>query len=61
VRVGHDELRPAQPTGAERTQQRRPEVLVLAVAEVEAEHDAAPVGGETERDADRLRHDPVVG
>jgi hypothetical protein len=40
--------------------ERCPEGFVFAVADVEAEDLAAPVGGNAERDDDRLGHHPVV-
>ena len=60
VGVGNDELHPTEAAGLQRAEEPGPEGLVLAVADVEAEDLAAPVGGNTERDDDCLGHHPVV-
>ena len=60
VGVGDDQLHPGQAAGLQRSQERGPERAVLAVADVEAEHLAAAVGGDAGRDHDGLGHHPVI-
>jgi hypothetical protein len=51
--VGDDQLHPGQPAGLERAQERGPEGAVLAVADVQAQHLPAAVGGHAGGDDDR--------
>jgi hypothetical protein len=60
VGVGDDQLHPGQPTGLERAQQRRPEGTVLGVADIQAEHFPAAVGGHPGGDDDRPGDHPAV-
>ena len=60
VGVGDDQLHPVEAAGLQRAQERGPERPVLAVADVEAQHLAAAVGGDPGGDHDRLGHHPVV-
>ena len=55
-----DELDAVQPTVTQRTQERGPEVLGLAVADVDTEHRTVPVSGDTGGDHDCLGHDPAA-
>lgn len=57
--VGEDELDLAGAAGLQGAQELGPEHLILAVAHVETEHLTSTVVGDTERDDDRLGHDPV--
>jgi hypothetical protein len=61
VGVGDDQLHPAQPTRPQRPQERRPEGLVLAVADRDAQD--LPVAGQGHAGGDdhRLGHDPPAG
>ena len=54
VGVGDDEPHAAQTAGLQRAEELGPEDLVFAVADVETEDLAAPVGGNTDRDDDCL-------
>ncbi len=58
--VGDDQLDTVQSAGLEATQERGPERAVLAVTDVEAQHLAAPVRGDTCGTNDRLGHDAVI-
>ena len=49
-----------QASVAQRAQELAPEVLGLAVADVDAQHLAVSVGGDAGGDHDRLRHDPAA-
>ena len=51
---------PGQPTGLQRPQERGPERAVLGVADVEAQHFTAAVGGDAGGDHHRLAHHPPV-
>jgi hypothetical protein len=53
-------LHPGQPSGLERAQERGPERAVLAVADVQAQHLAAAVGGHPGGDHHRAADDPAV-
>ena len=55
------QLHPVRAAGLERAQERIPELLGLAVTDIETQHVAASVGGDSDRDDDRLGHDPVIG
>ena len=54
VRIGDHQLGPGQPTGLQRPQERGPERSVLGVADVEAQHFTAAVGGDAGGDHHRL-------
>ena len=60
MRIGDDQLHASQPAGLQRAQEPGPKHLVLTVADIEAEDFAASIGGDTERDHDRLGHHPVT-
>ena len=59
VSVRPDQLHFVEAAGFQRAQERRPEALVLAVADVETEHFPAAVGSDADRHDDGLGHDPV--
>lgn len=52
-------LTPSRPRGLQRPQKRRPEALVRAITNVEAQDFTAPVGGNTDPHDDGLGYDPV--
>jgi hypothetical protein len=60
VRVGHDQLHPVEAAGFQRPQEARPEALVLAVTNVEAEYFTAPVSSHPDRNNDSPGDDPVT-
>ncbi|MCB5294463.1 hypothetical protein BJQ90_03931 [Arthrobacter sp. SO3] len=59
MRVGDHQLHPFQAAGFQRPQERGPEALVLAVADVEAQDFPASVRSDAEGDHHRLGHDAV--
>ena len=60
VRIRHHQRHPAQPASFQRPQKPCAEGPILGVSDIEAEHPAAPVGCNPDRDDDRLGDDPVV-
>ena len=57
--VGDHQLHAIQSAGLQGPQERGPESVVLAVADIEAQDFPPPVRGHAEGDHDRLGHDPV--
>jgi hypothetical protein len=60
VGVRDDQLHPGQPAGLQAAEERRPEGAILAVADVQAQHLSAAVGGHAGGDHDRAAHHPAV-